>query len=99
MFNTNFDIDNTVQFQSTLNEANRLKNSTDLQQASRGFSALLIQTMLDSMRKTINAEDNPLYGGLARDIFDDMLYQEYAQQLAQSDALGLAALIETSLQR
>jgi len=45
--------------------------------------------MLDTMRKTIN-KSGLLDGGYAEEIFEDMLYDKYALQIAESGNLGLA---------
>lgn len=54
--------------------------------------------MLDSMRKTVNKEDNPLYGGNRQKIFEDMLYDEYSEQLSKSPGMTLAADIYYSME-
>ena len=66
-------------------------------EVSRDFSALLLEQMLNVMRKTVPKEDNPLYGGLSQDIFEGFLYQEYAKILATSGNLGIDALVYQEL--
>ena len=50
-----------------------------LKQACIDFESLFIKQMLNSMRKTIDRAD--LFGrGMGEDIFEDMLYDEYAKK-------------------
>ena len=49
--------------------------------------------MLDVMRKTIHKEDDLLGGGPGQDIFEDMLYDEYAKKMADTAQFGLADII------
>jgi flagellar protein FlgJ len=60
------------------------------------MEALFIGTMLKSMRKTI--VENDFFGkSLAKDIFQDMLYDEYAGLMARTDQFGLAHQIYNQL--
>ena len=53
------------------------------------MEAIFIGQMLKTMRKTVMETD--FFGkSLARDIFNDMLYDEYAKVMAKSDEFGLA---------
>ncbi len=67
--------------------------------AASDFAALLIEQLLTAMRKTVDHSENPLYGGAERELFDDLLYSEYAAILAENDAFGINDLISESLQR
>jgi flagellar protein FlgJ len=64
-----------------------------LYKASSDFEALFIKQMLDVMRKTIHKEDDLLGGGLGQDVYEDMLYGEYAKKMASSAQFGLADII------
>ncbi len=65
------------------------KNSP-LYQACRDFEALFIKQMLDVMRKTVHKEDDMLGGGLGQDVFEGMLYDQYAKKMAETAGFGLA---------
>jgi flagellar protein FlgJ len=56
------------------------------------FESIFVNMMLREMRKTLNKyrliPQNP-----AEEIFNDMLYQEYALKIAKSEQLGLAKII------
>ena len=60
---------------------------------SQDFEALFIKQMLDVMRKTIHKEDDLLGGGLGQDVYEDMLYNEYAKKMAATAQFGLADMI------
>jgi len=66
---------------------------TRLRAVAEEFESLFAKQMLDSMRDTLNPETDLFNGGMAQDIFDDMLYDEYARMIAKSGTLGIADLI------
>ncbi|RKY00133.1 MAG: hypothetical protein DRP54_06030 [Spirochaetes bacterium] len=60
------------------------------------MEAIFINIMLKSMRKTIN-ETGFMGDSLAKDIFSDMLYEEYSKIIANSDQIGIGKLIYKQL--
>ena len=64
-----------------------------LQEVSQEFEALFVKMMLDAMLANRNKEDNLSYGGLAEDIFEDLLYSEYSKKIAQSGDFAIADMI------
>jgi flagellar protein FlgJ len=67
--------------------------NSDVYKASEDFEALFIKQMLDVMRKTIHKEDDLLGGGMGQDVYEDMLYNEYAKKMASTAQFGLAEII------
>jgi flagellar protein FlgJ len=65
----------------------------ELYKACQDFEALFIKQMLDAMRKTINKSDDMLGGGMSQDVFEGMLYDEYAKKMAETARFGLAETI------
>ena len=63
--------------------------SSELYKVCQDFEALFIKQMLNVMRKTVEKE-GLLDGGMSEDIFEDMLYDEYAKKMAQTAQFGLA---------
>jgi Rod binding domain-containing protein len=61
------------------------------------FEAIFIKQMLNSMRRTVQ-KSGLFEGGLAEDIFEDMLYDEYAKKMAENAKFGLAAMIYSQIQ-
>jgi peptidoglycan hydrolase FlgJ len=70
-----------------------IDRNSELYKASQDFEALFIKQMLDVMRKTIHKEDDMLGGGLGQDVYEDMLYNEYAKKMASTAQFGLADII------
>ena len=68
------------------------KNS-ELYKACQDFESLFIKQMLDVMRKTVHKGDDLLNGGMSRDIFEGMLYDEYAKKMAETAQFGLSDMI------
>ena len=66
-----------------------IDTSSELYKACLDFEAIFIKQMLNVMRKTVQ-KDGLLDGGLSEDIFEDMLYDEYAKKMAQTAQFGLA---------
>jgi peptidoglycan hydrolase FlgJ len=63
--------------------------SSELYKACLDFEAIFIKQMLNVMRKTVQKE-GLLDGGLSEDVFEDMLYDEYAKKMAETAQFGLA---------
>ena len=63
------------------------------------FSALLVNMMIKSMRKTIASDAQEPDNGLQQEFFNDLLFQQYSEILAASDALGVNSIISDSLSR
>ena len=60
------------------------------------MEAIFINIMLKSMRRTIN-ETGFMGESLAKNIFSDMLYEEYSRIIANSDQIGIGKLIYKQL--
>ena len=63
--------------------------SSALYQACQDFEALFIKQMLAAMRKTVS-RSGLLDGGIAQEVFEDFLYDEYAKSMARTAGFGLA---------
>ena len=70
-----------------------IDKQSELYKACQDFEALFIKQMLDAMRKTVHKEDDMLGGGLSQDVFEDMLYDEYAKKMAETAQFGLSDTI------
>ncbi len=68
----------------------------ELLNAARQFEAMFIQEMLKGMRATV-PESDFLHGGFAEDVYEGMLDQEYADQMAETGGFGLADKIYDQL--
>jgi flagellar protein FlgJ len=63
-----------------------------LREASQDFEAIFVKQMLDAMRKTI-PKGGLINGGMAEDIFEDMLYDERSKVIAKTGSFGVADMI------
>lgn len=68
-----------------------------LREVASDFEAIFVKQMLDSMRDTLNPENRLVDAGFAGEIYDDMLYDEYARIMARTGSIGLADLIVKQL--
>lgn len=64
-----------------------------LREVAQEFEALFVKMMLDAMLDSRNKENNLAHGGLAEDIFEDLLYTEYSRTIARSGDFGIADMI------
>ena len=70
-----------------------IDRNSELYKVSQDFEALFIKQMLDAMRKTIHKEDDLPGGGFGKDVYEDMLYDQYARKMAATAQFGLADMI------
>ena len=76
---------------------NRIVDTTSkLYKVSQEFEAIFIKQMLNVMRKSVG-KTGLLDGGLAEEFFEDMLYDEYAEKMAESGSFGIADMIYRQL--
>ncbi|UCG00219.1 MAG: rod-binding protein [Spirochaetaceae bacterium] len=73
-----------------------IDKSSKLYKVSQEFEAIFIKQMLNVMRKSVN-KTGLLDGGMAEEIFEDMLYDEYAKKMAESGSFGIADMIYKQL--
>ena len=74
----------------------RIDKSSKLYKVFQDFEAIIIKQMLNVMRKSVN-KTGLMDGGMAEEIFEDMLYDEYAQNMAKSGSFGIADMIYRQL--
>lgn len=77
-----------------LSDAEALK----LKEACQDFESLFVKQMLNAMRKTVN-KNVLLDGGMAEDVFEDMLYDKYADSIASSANLGISKMLYKELSK
>lgn len=62
------------------------------------MESLFVGRMLKEMRKTVH-KSGWINGGFAEEIFEDMLYDEYALSLSRNSNLGLAKMLYNELKQ
>ena len=71
------------------------KNSK-LYKVCQEFEAIFIKQMLNVMRKTIT-KNELFHGGFVEEIFEDMLYDDYAKKMAVNGHFGLSDMLYKQL--
>ena len=78
------------------NGINSAVPADELKQACQEFEAIFVKQMLDAMRKTVQKSELTQVS-MSEDIFEDMLYDEYAKSFSRNGSLGLAQRIYEQL--
>lgn len=70
-----------------------------LQEAAREFEAILVETMIQSMRKMVEEEEEEgesFLGGetLGKETYYDLMYQQLARAISSSARLGIEEMIQ-----
>lgn len=100
--NSIYNYENRVTDSKNVHDIKRLKNQalskndTKLKKVCSEFEAIFIKQMLDSMRKTIN-KSGLLDGGMGEKIFEDMLYDKYADKMSSTAHFGLKDILYKQL--
>ena len=69
-----------------------LRDEDKLKEACRQFEAIFLKQMLNSMRKTVT-KNGLMDGGFSEEIFEDMLYDEYAEKMTKTAGFGIADML------
>lgn len=64
-----------------------------LRDVSVEFESIFVKQMLDSMRQTVDTQNDLFQGGLGQNIFEDMLYTEYSRMMAKTGDFGIADML------
>jgi flagellar protein FlgJ len=62
------------------------------------MESLFVAKMFKEMRKTVQ-KNEWLHGGFAEEVFEDMLYDEYALNLSKNTKLGIAGMLYKELSK
>lgn len=93
----NRDVDKVKSFAQTLDKASgKNKEDDKLYQTCQELESVFLARVLDSMRSTIS-RSSLLSRGLADDVYESMLYDEYAQNISKSGSIGLADILYQQL--
>lgn len=96
--------ENKVSFRERLNSAVKASENKDkvrdkkLMDTCTEMESLFVAKMFKEMRKTVHKSDW-LHGGFAEEIFEDMLYDEYALNLSKNTKLGIAGMLYEELSK
>lgn len=76
---------------------NRAKQD-ELLEAAKGLESQFIQRLLTELRKTV-PENELIPKSNAERIYEDMLFDEYSQKMANAGGIGLSSLIVEQLSK
>ncbi len=68
------------------------KDDDKLKEACRQFEAIFVKQMLNSMRDTVS-KNGLIDGGFSEEIFEDMLYDRYAEKMTKTAGFGIADML------
>ena len=101
-----YTVDNTYQLQQyevlMKNLKNRARHTTLIDKDSKlykvcqEFEAIFIKQMLNVMRKTV-VKNELFHGGFVEEVFEDMLYDDYAKKMADNGHFGLSDMLYKQL--
>jgi flagellar protein FlgJ len=74
----------------------KIDQNSKLFKVCREFEAIFIKQMLDVMRKTVVKNDF-FHGGFTEEVFEDMLYDDYAKKMAENGHFGLSDMLYKQL--
>lgn len=83
----------------TMKQTGRHERETrKLRETCVEMESIFVGKMLKEMRNTVHKSDW-LHGGYAEEIFEDMLYDEYALNVSRNSRLGLADMLYKEMSR
>lgn len=88
-------------FASQLNDAiskNKKPVDKNLMDVCHEMESIFVGKMLKEMRQTVH-KNEWTHGGFAEEIFEDMLYDEYALNVSKNGNLGLAKMLYDEMSR
>lgn len=85
-------------FESAIKEAMEKKDEEKLKTACQEFEAYFVQQLFKEMRKTV-PEGTLLEKSAGRDIFEDMLDEEYSKNISKGNGIGLANMLYKQLSK
>lgn len=88
----------TTEFEGILNKAMESNDDTELRDACREFEVYFMEQMLSEMRKTV-PDTSFTEKSQGHDIFEDMLYEEYAKESAKGRGVGIAQMLYEQLSK
>ncbi|HWQ30832.1 MAG TPA: rod-binding protein [Negativicutes bacterium] len=86
------------EFQSALDKAIGEKDGKKLKETCMDLEAVFINMMFSQMRSTVQ-KDELFGGGYAEDMYQDMLYEKYADEASKSGGIGIADMLYQQLSK
>jgi flagellar protein FlgJ len=85
-------------FEDMLQKAAEEKDEKKLREACRNLESVFLNIMFSSMRNTIQKSDLP-GDSFAAGVYEDMLYEKYAEEASKGKGLGLGEMLYEQLSK
>ena len=85
-------------FETILNEAVEKKDAEKLKKACQEFEGYFLQQVFKEMRKTV-PDSGLLEKSQGREIYEDMLYEEYSKNISKGKGIGLSDMLYRQLSK
>jgi len=89
---------NQKEFEKLLDQAINKENEEEIKEACRQFESYFLNQLFNEMRKTI-PESELFEASHGRKIYEDMLFQEYADEASKGTGIGLANMLYKQLSK
>jgi flagellar protein FlgJ len=86
------------EFEKALEDAMREKDEKKLRKACSDLEAIFVSMMFKQMRNTVQ-KAGLFDGGLAEEMYEDMLYDKYAEEVSKNKGMGLGDLLYRQLSK
>lgn len=85
-------------FESELEKAVNSKDEEKLRKACTDLEAVFINMMFKQMRSTV-WKSQLMGGGYAEDMYEDMLYEKYAEEASKNKGIGIGDILYKQLSK
>lgn len=86
------------EFEKALEKAMEEKDEKKLKQACSDLEAIFVSMMFKQMRSTVQ-KTGLFDGGMAEEMYEDMLYDKYAEEISKGKGTGLGDLLYRQLSK
>ncbi|HWR61423.1 MAG TPA: rod-binding protein [Clostridia bacterium] len=85
-------------FESELEKAVREKDDQKLKKVCSDLEAVFINMMFKQMRNTVQKSEL-MGGGYAEEMYEDMLYEKYAEEASKNKGIGIGDILYKQLSK
>jgi len=85
-------------FEKALEKAMEEKDEKKLKQACSDLEAIFVSMVFKQMRNTVQ-KTGLIDGGMAEEMYEEMLYDKYAEEASKGKGIGLADLLYQQLSK
>ncbi|HPW41542.1 MAG TPA: rod-binding protein [Bacillota bacterium] len=86
------------EFEKALEKAMEEKDEKKLKQACSDLEAIFVSMVFKQMRSTVQ-KAGLIDGGMAEEMYEEMLYDKYAEEASKGEGIGLADLLYQQLSK